>query len=53
MFPIPDGNPRPLPGAEVFVPEKDPNDRKDWTAIIGSVAQVTASIVAIIVVVTR
>lgn len=53
MFPIPDKNPLPLPGAEVFVPTKDPDDRKDWTAIIGSVAQVTASIVAIIVVVTR
>jgi len=53
MFPIPDRNPQPLPGAEVFVPTKDPDDRKDWTAIVGSVAQVTASIVAIIVIVTR
>lgn len=46
-------NPEPGPGATVFVPEKDPTDRKDYTAIAGSVAQILASLVAILVVVTR
>ncbi len=53
IWPIPDRNPRALPGATVFVPAKDPDERKDWTAIVGSVAQITASIVAIVVVATR
>lgn len=52
-FLLPDRNPRPLAGAEVVVPAKDPDDKKDWTAIAGSVAQITASLVAIIVVVSR
>jgi polysaccharide export outer membrane protein len=45
--------PEPGPGSVVFVPEKDPNDKKDYTAIAGSVAQILASLVAIVVVVTR
>lgn len=49
----PDSNPTAQAGAEVVVPARDPDDRKDWTAIAGSVAQITASLVAIIVVVTR
>jgi polysaccharide export outer membrane protein len=49
----PDANPKAQAGAEVVVPSKDPDDRKDWTAIAGSIAQITASVVAIIVVVTR
>lgn len=53
IFPFPDRNPRPLAGAEVFVPSKDPDDKKDWTAIAGSVAQIITGMVAIIVVVTR
>jgi protein involved in polysaccharide export with SLBB domain len=52
-FLLPDRNPKALPGAEVFVPSRDPNDKKDWTAIAGSVAQILASAVAVIVVVTR
>jgi protein involved in polysaccharide export with SLBB domain len=52
-FLLPDRNPEVLSGAEVFVPTRDPNDKKDWTAIVGSVAQIIASAVAIIVVVTR
>jgi polysaccharide export outer membrane protein len=50
---IPDGKPDPLPGAVVFVPQKDPNDRKDWTAIVGSVAQVLTSLVAVVAIATR
>jgi polysaccharide export outer membrane protein len=50
---IPDGKPDPLPGAVVVVPAKDPTDKKDWTAIIGSIAQVMASTVAIVAIVGR
>jgi protein involved in polysaccharide export with SLBB domain len=46
-------NPRPRPGSVVVVPEKDPNDRKDYAQIAGSVAQVLASLIAIIAVITR
>lgn len=52
-FPLPDHDPTPAAGAVVIVPTKDPNDRKDWTAIVGSIAQTTASLVAIIVVLRR
>ena len=45
--------PEPRAGGVVTVPQKDPADRKDYTAIVGSVAQVLASLVAIIVVVRR
>jgi hypothetical protein len=45
--------PKPGPGSTVFVPEKDPNDRKDYTAMTTAVAQILASLVAIIVVVRR
>ncbi len=53
LFPFPDRNPRPLAGAEVVVPSKDPDDKKDWTAIAGSVAQIITGMVAIVVVVSR
>ncbi|HEU4996621.1 MAG TPA: SLBB domain-containing protein [Gemmatimonadaceae bacterium] len=52
-FMIPDGRPDPLPGAVVVVPAKDPNDKKDWTAIVGATAQVLASMVAILAIATR
>jgi protein involved in polysaccharide export with SLBB domain len=46
-------SPAPGPGAEVFVPFKDPTDKTDYVALFGSIAQILASTVAIIVVVTR
>jgi protein involved in polysaccharide export with SLBB domain len=46
-------NPVPRAGSEVHVPERDPNERKDYVAMAGAVAQILASIVAVIVVVTR
>ncbi|MGE0352250.1 MAG: SLBB domain-containing protein [Gemmatimonadales bacterium] len=52
-FLFPDSKPKPLAGAVIFVPERDPADRKDYVAIFGSIAQVLASIVAIVVVATR
>ncbi len=50
---FPDSKPDPLAGATVFVPERDPNDKKDWTAIFGSVTQILASLATIALVVTR
>ncbi len=47
-------NPKAGPGSEVFVPAKDPNaPHTDYVALFGGIAQILASTVAIIVVVTR
>ena len=45
------GDPEPGPGSEVFVPSKDPSLRTDYVALFGGIAQILASMVAIIVVV--
>ncbi|HJP61409.1 MAG TPA: SLBB domain-containing protein [Gemmatimonadaceae bacterium] len=50
---LPDSHPSPLPGAIVVVPVKDPGDKKDWTAIVGSTAQVLASLIAILAIAKR
>jgi len=52
-FMLPDYHPTPLAGAIIFVPERDPADKKDYVAIVGSVAQILASLVAIVVVLRR
>ncbi len=52
-FLLPDGQPRPEPGGLIYVPVRDPNEKKDWGGLLGSIAQVLASTVAIIVVATR
>lgn len=52
-FLLPDGNPTPAPGAVVVVPARDPNARKDWAGLLGSIAQILASTVAIVVVATK
>jgi protein involved in polysaccharide export with SLBB domain len=47
-------NPTPGPGSEVFVPFRDPAEAKtDYVALFGSIAQIVASTIAIIVVVKR
>jgi protein involved in polysaccharide export with SLBB domain len=47
-------SPTPGPGSEVFVPAKDPAaPRTDYVSLVGAIAQIVASTVAIIVVVTR
>jgi protein involved in polysaccharide export with SLBB domain len=47
-------NPRPGPGSVVSVPAKDPSaPRTDYVALFGAIAQILASSVAIIVVVTK
>ena len=50
---LPDSKPEPLAGAEVFVPEKDPTDKKDWLGFAGALAQIVASLTAVVVVVLR
>jgi protein involved in polysaccharide export with SLBB domain len=45
--------PKPRAGSVVFVPERDAADKKDYVAAVGSVAQILASLVAIIVVISR
>jgi len=48
------GAPSPGPGSEVFVPSRDPNEAKtDMVAVFGSIAQILASSIAIIVVLRR
>jgi polysaccharide biosynthesis/export protein len=44
---LPDGVPRPRAGSSVFVPEKDPNERRDYLAIFGGVAQILATVVTV------
>jgi protein involved in polysaccharide export with SLBB domain len=50
---LPDGVPKPRAGSTVLVPVKDAADRKDYTAMAAAVAQILASLVAIVVVVSR
>ena len=45
--------PQPRPGGVVTVPELDPADKKDYIALTGTVAQIIASTVAIIVALKR
>jgi polysaccharide biosynthesis/export protein len=49
----PGRTPDPRPGSTVFVPEKDPTDKKDYVAAAAAVAQILASLVAIFVVVRQ
>ena len=46
-------DPTPRPGSEVFEPSQDPGARTAYVALFGAIAQILASTVAIIVVVTR
>lgn len=48
-----DYRPTPIAGAVIFVPEKDPADKKDYTGIFTAAAQILASLVTIIVVAKR
>ena len=47
------GDPKPGPGLEVFVPEKDTTEKTNYVALVRGIAQILASMVAIIVMVTR
>ena len=46
-------HPKPGPGSEVFVPVKDTTEKTHYVVLLGTIAQILASMVAIIVVVTR
>ncbi len=52
-FLIADYRPKPLAGAKVYVPVKPPADKAAVIATIGSVAQILASIVAIIAIAVK
>ncbi|MEO6878374.1 MAG: hypothetical protein ABI205_07830, partial [Gemmatimonadaceae bacterium] len=45
--------PVPQPGSTVVVPVKDPNDKRDWNAIVASVASITASLIGIVAILKR
>ncbi|MGH7529358.1 MAG: SLBB domain-containing protein [Gemmatimonadales bacterium] len=45
-------NPRPGPGSEVFVPVEEPGNPANTVALVGGIAQVLASLVTIVVVLT-
>ncbi len=45
--------PKPGPGSEEFVPVRDTTERTNCVQLFGAIAQILASTVAIIVVVTR
>jgi protein involved in polysaccharide export with SLBB domain len=47
-------NPKPRPGSTVYVPEKDPSERRvDYVATLGTLAQLAASFVAIAIAIKR
>lgn len=46
-------SPKPGPGSMVFVPERADDDRVDFVALFGSIAQILAAAVTVIVVVGR
>lgn len=50
---LPNDVPEPRPGAVVVVPERMGDQGRDYAAMVGGVAQVLASIVAIIAIATR
>jgi hypothetical protein len=47
------GEPQPQPGSTVVVPEKDPNDKRDWLAIATAATSILGSLIAISVIVRR
>ena len=48
-FILADGKPTPGAGAVVTVPARDPNEKRELPGIIGSIAQVVAGAVTVIV----
>ncbi len=52
-FLLPDSRVTPEPGSTIFVPVRGLDDRRDWVGLLGSIAQILASTVALIVVATR
>ncbi len=48
-FLLADGKPTPTPGSVVTVPARDPNEKRELPGIIGSIAQVVAGAVTVLV----
>jgi len=46
-------DPEPGPGSEVFVPARDPNDKVDYVALFGGIAQILTSTLTIVLVLSR
>ena len=44
---LPDGVPKPRAGSSVYVPEKDPNERRDYLAMFAGIAQILATVVTV------
>jgi protein involved in polysaccharide export with SLBB domain len=49
----PDRDPSPGPGSTVFVPEKDPAEKADYTGVAAVVAPILASLLTIITIIVR
>jgi protein involved in polysaccharide export with SLBB domain len=50
---VPDSKPEPLAGGAIFVPERDPADRKDWLTTATSFAQIVAALATTVLVVNN
>jgi protein involved in polysaccharide export with SLBB domain len=48
---VPDGKPTPEAGAAIFVPERDPADKRDWLATASALAQIIAGLATTVLVV--
>jgi hypothetical protein len=46
-------DPRPQPGSQVFVPEKDLTDSRNYAALLPAIASALGSLVAIVAVLAR
>ena len=46
-------SPRPEAGGAIFVPERDPADKKDWLATAAALAQIIASLATTVLVVNN
>jgi polysaccharide export outer membrane protein len=50
---FPDSKPSPLAGGAIFVPDRDPADRRDWLATATSLAQIIAALATTVLVVNN
>jgi polysaccharide biosynthesis/export protein len=50
---LPDSKPRPLAGGAIFVPERDPADKRDWLATASALAQIIAGLATTVLVINN
>jgi len=50
---FPDGKPKPLAGGAIFVPERDPAEKRDWLATASALAQIIAGLATTVLVVNN